>query len=756
MRPTVCAFRSVASLVSGAALALFLALVTAGAARAAVTSGFDTGLDGWRVTGDNAMTWSSTGGNPGGCLAVNDLATGDNNLSVAPPAFLGDWRSMSGADSLVLDVRFVNTSGGALYDGPYFFRIAGPGGAATALAGTIPPQNAWSRIGVRIDPDEWAMESGTWSALLADVNTLMIESEYVTGDENVWLDNIRLTGGVTHVVAACVVETFDADLADWSFQDTGGASNPGSGGNSGGFCEVRDASNTSYAFAPSRFLGDWSSLAATGVFTIDVRLMSASAAPVDVAQFIRLSGPGGVASVPMPAASLPPAGRMWRTFAYPLDGSAWTVSSGTWAALLANVTECRIQAEFTNATEVVGLDNVGRVLPACGTIDEPVSVIAPGLSMCGRIGFSGVSTVARNPVDGRLHGTVDLASGSDGGLYALTGPQAGTRLQAYELPTHVLFDAAGNAYVAEDNSGNVYRRTPAGVSSLWVSGFHAGDDDPSGMCIAPPGFSGTNVSPGDVLVTDWGYSGPDEIWAFSTAIAEGERQVMADPGEVDIHDVSVGPANSVWFADALDGTSLWQLAPNGTRTALPLSSEVPGIVSLAYDGTTNRFYAAATDEQRLVRIDPATGDVVDVAVGFTGFSTCVLEIDDAGRRLWVADFGAYRVYEFCLSPTLGVGEDAPAPPATGVVRALTVAPNPARASTAVRFVLAHDADVRVDVLDPAGRLVRTLASGPLRAGACTFAWDGHGAGGARVAPGVYLVSARSGSEARTARVAVLR
>jgi hypothetical protein len=84
------------------------------------------------------------------------------------------------------------------------------------------------------------------------------------------------------------------------------------------------------------------------------------------------------------------------------------------------------------------------------------------------------------------------------------------------------------------------------------------------------------VNPGDVLVTDWGYSGPDEIWAFSTAAAEGERQVMADPGEVDIDDISPDPSGSVWFADALDGSSLWALSPAAparrTRSRAPCSA----------------------------------------------------------------------------------------------------------------------------------------------------------------------------------------
>ncbi len=756
MSPTGYPRPSVTLRILAAALVALASLGPITLARAAVVSGFDTDLQGWRVTGDNAMTWQSTGGNPGGCLAVNDLATGDNNLAVAPPAFLGDWRGMSTGDSLAADFWFVNTSGGTLYYGPYLFRIAGPGGAATALTGTIPPQSAWTRIGVALDPAAWTLESGTWGALLADVNSVTIESEFVTGDETVRLDNVRLSGTVTRVFEPCVVETFtSAGLGDWSFQDTGGPSNPGGSGNSGGYCLVPDGANTSYAFAPSRFLGDWSTLAAGGYLTVDVRVVSAAAAPADVAQFIRLSGPGGVASVPMAAASLPPAGRLWKTFAYPLDGSAWTVSSGTWSGLLADVTELRIQAEFVDGTEQIGLDTVGRMSAACGAIDAPVSLVAPGRWECGRTGLVGISSVARDPLGGALLATVDVASASGGGLYAVTGAAAGTRLQAYELPAHLVVDAAGNAYVTEDNSGNVYRRTSTGVSSLWVSGFHAGDDDPYGMCFAPAGYSGPSVSPGDVLVTDRGYSGPDEIWAFSTAAAEGERLVMPDPGEVDIFDMSTGPAGSVWFADALDGGSLWSLAPTGSHTALPLEASVTGMVSLVHDDVTQRFYVAATDSQRLCRIDPVTGSVVTVARGFVGFTPCNLEIDVASRRLWVVDAGANRVYEYCLAMTLGV-DDGPAPVAATDLRSLRAWPNPARGATRVRLSLAHDADVRIDVVDLAGRLVRTLVNGRVAAGDRAFDWDGRDARGAVVAPGLYVVKARAGGAVRTANVVILR
>jgi hypothetical protein len=733
------------------ALALFAPLALA---RAAVITGFDTGLDGWRVTGDNAMTWQSTGGNPGGCMSVNDLATGDNNLSVASPAYLGDWRAMSPSDSLTADFWFVNSSGGALYYAPYFFRIAGPGGSALALVGTIPPQSAWTRIGVPIDPAAWTLESGSWSALLADVNSLTIESEFVTGDEVVKLDNVRLTGSVTRVFEPCVVETFNsAGLGDWSFQDTGGASNPGSGGDGGGYCLVADASAYSYAFAPSRFLGDWSSLAVGGYLTIEVRVASASGTAFDVPEFIRLSGPGGVAAVPMLTTALPPVGRLWKRYTYPLDGSAWTVSSGTWAGLLANVTEVRIQTEFYSSTEQIGIDNLGRMSASCGGIDEPVVIAAAGLTSCGHVGLVGISSVAHDPVSGALLGLVDVASASGGGLYPVTGTGAGTRLQAYELPEHLIVDASGNVYVCEDNSGNIYRRTPGGTSSVWVAGFHSGDDDPSGMCFAPAGYSGPNVDPGDVLVTDRGYSGPDEIWSFKTSVAEGERQVMPDPGNVDIFDLSTGPAGSVWFADAFDGTSLWSLAPTGTRTALPLSQTVLGMVSLVFDDVTGRFYVAATDSQRLCRIDPVSGEVVTVARGFAGFVTCDLEIDVAGRRLWVVDPGDSRVYEFCLAMTLGVDDRGPL--AATALSPLRAWPNPARGGTRVRFTLAREAVTRLDVLDLAGRHVRTLVDARVAAGERAFDWDGRDERGAAAAPGLYVVRARAAGEVSSTRVVIL-
>jgi hypothetical protein len=81
-------------------LALLAALVLASPLRAQVTSRFDSNLEGWLIVGDNSATWSA----------------------------------MGASDTLAVDVCFANTSGGGLLTGAWLLRIAGPGGAAIAIA----------------------------------------------------------------------------------------------------------------------------------------------------------------------------------------------------------------------------------------------------------------------------------------------------------------------------------------------------------------------------------------------------------------------------------------------------------------------------------------------------------------------------------------------------------------------------------------------------------------------------------------------
>lgn len=570
------------------------------------------------------------------------------------------------------------------------------------------------------------------------------------------LDNIRVSGHVAPVYSSCRGKTFSAaGLGDWSFTSTGGATNPGDGGNGGGFCQVSDASGVSSAYVASGFLGNWYSPSGSGYLTIDLRLLSAGGALIDVPEFIRLSGPGGTAVAAMPAAELPPIGRLWKTITFPLTAAAWTVTAGSWDALLMDVSECRLQLEFSNSTETIGVDNFGRLTAGCPPPDLPIVVSDPGVELCEVLGFAGISTVALNPADGLLYGTIDSASGSCGGLWALAGPAAGMRLAAYALPAHLIFDASGAAFTTEDTSGEIYHDASGSGSTLWVSGFHSGDDDPSGLCFAPPGFSGPNVNPGDILVADCGYNGQDDVWAFSAAVAEDERLVMPHPGDRDFRDIASGRPGQVYLAGTVDPNTITILAPDGTTTTLTLSVPLTNMVGIDYDAVMDRIYVIEQGGNSLRWINPTTGSVTLVADGFAGFTYCGIEIDAAGRRLWVVDAGAGRVYEFCLASALGAGEPG-ASPLGGLLGELKAWPNPAPAAIGISFALASETDARLEVYDLAGRFVRSLVAGRQPAGERTLRWDGRDARGRRVASGIYLLRLSTAGEERSARLVLLR
>ena len=84
-----------------------------------------------------------------------------------------------------------------------------------------------------------------------------------------------------------------------------------------------------------------------------------------------------------------------------------------------------------------------------------------------------------------------------------------------------------------------------------------------------------------------------------------------------------------------------------------------------------------------------------------------------------------------------------------------LAPNPFRATTRLAFTLREDGPVRVSVLDPAGRNLRTLADGDwLAAGAHAVEWDGRRDDGRVTAPGLYFLLVRT--PGRSARASVIR
>lgn len=103
-----------------------------------------------------------------------------------------------------------------------------------------------------------------------------------------------------------------------------------------------------------------------------------------------------------------------------------------------------------------------------------------------------------------------------------------------------------------------------------------------------------------------------------------------------------------------------------------------------------------------------------------------------------------------IGVALGVGE--PPTVARLAVRAL---PNPARGRAAFAIDSDRAGERVLEVHDVAGRLVRRLAGARRDAGPERVAWDGSDRLGARVGPGLYLVTLRVAGRSATTRLALV-
>lgn len=83
-------------------------------------------------------------------------------------------------------------------------------------------------------------------------------------------------------------------------------------------------------------------------------------------------------------------------------------------------------------------------------------------------------------------------------------------------------------------------------------------------------------------------------------------------------------------------------------------------------------------------------------------------------------------------------------------------PNPFNPETMIEFELARDHDVRLEIFDVDGQLVRTLVDGRRAAGLNRVRWDGADENGRAVASGTYFYRVTAGMEVRTDKMTMVK
>lgn len=87
---------------------------------------------------------------------------------------------------------------------------------------------------------------------------------------------------------------------------------------------------------------------------------------------------------------------------------------------------------------------------------------------------------------------------------------------------------------------------------------------------------------------------------------------------------------------------------------------------------------------------------------------------------------------------------------------LQAAPNPFNPQTRVVYGLKTGRDIRIEVFDLRGRLVRRLFDGYREAGEHEAVWRGEDSNGQRAASGVYLIRMHGADKPLTHRVMLLK
>jgi len=130
----------------------------------------------------------------------------------------------------------------------------------------------------------------------------------------------------------------------------------------------------------------------------------------------------------------------------------------------------------------------------------------------------------------------------------------------------------------------------------------------------------------------------------------------------------------------------------------------------------------------------------------------IIEVDEeTGDRI--------ELTEYHPAVSLGVRGASPSGPQSqvGLLSGLKIAGPAGAAGTGspIQFDLGREADVNVDIYDPAGRRIRSIFAGRRVAGRHAFTWEATDESGLRVASGIYFVRVRAGAESATGRIAVL-
>ena len=159
-----------------------------------LVSTFDTGHEGWMISGDGTnFIWHASGGNPGGFISGEDQMLGTNWSVMSPYTWAGDWTSYLGG-IISFDLKLISGDTNRYYSSwDVIIGTEDTWRYAKWSSGIDPELGTWTHYEVRISESNFEIVGNrTWNEILSNVTYLLIRGEHIGGPDTEGIDNIRV------------------------------------------------------------------------------------------------------------------------------------------------------------------------------------------------------------------------------------------------------------------------------------------------------------------------------------------------------------------------------------------------------------------------------------------------------------------------------------------------------------------------------------------------------------------------------------
>ncbi len=297
------------------------------------------------------------------------------------------------------------------------------------------------------------------------------------------------------------------------------------------------------------------------------------------------------------------------------------------------------------------------VLAVCATLtkggDGPI-IVEDGWNLESDFAFTDPMSALINPDDGLIY--LGIRSG---GLYRADSLGNSELVVQTDDIAGIAYDpTTGAMFLSEDFPGRIKRididpDTGVGSVQIWVTGFHSGDDDPAGITPVPADYTGTLLTPGDMVSTDRGFSGPNMVYTWSPATPENEALVRDDNGTLtDPFDIAV-KGSVIAIADSQEGVKLL----NDDASVSPLITapvELENAQGVVFDTRSDDLFVLDTDLAAVYRVNIASGTTTlmfeQLGTASTNWGGINIADDGTTQRIVISAIEADRVYVFSITP----------------------------------------------------------------------------------------------------------